>query len=66
MLIGREREVSFLEEIVSREESQLVAVYGRRRIGKTYLIRETLKDRFTFQHTGIYGGTRKEQLAAFF
>ena len=66
MLIGREREVSFLEEVVSRKESQLVAVYGRRRIGKTYLIRETLRDRFTFQHAGVYRGTRKEQLAAFY
>ena len=36
MLIGREREVSFLEEVVSRKESQLVAVYGRRRIGMVY------------------------------
>ena len=66
MLIGREKEAAFLEEVTEREESQLIAVYGRRRVGKTYLIRETLKDRFTFQHAGIYGGTRKEQLGAFF
>ena len=66
MLIGREKEAAFLEEVVEREEAQLIAVYGRRRVGKTYLIRETLKDRFTFQHAGIYKGTRKEQLSAFF
>ena len=66
MLIGREKEAAFLEEAVEREESQLLAVYGRRRVGKTYLIRETLKDRFTFQHAGIYKGTRKEQLNAFY
>ena len=65
MLIGREREVAFLEEVVERDEAQLIAVYGRRRVGKTYLIRETLKGRFTFQHAGVYQGTKAEQLAAF-
>ena len=32
--------------------SEFVAVYGRRRVGKTYLIRETFNYKFTFQHTG--------------
>ena len=66
MLIGREREIAFLEEVVDRDEAQRIAVYGRRRVGKTYLIRETLKGRFTFQHVGVYQGTKAEQLEAFF
>ena len=66
MLIGREKETALLTALAEKEESQLVAIYGRRRVGKTYLIRETLKDRFTFQHAGIYHGTRKEQLYAFY
>lgn len=65
MLIGREKEVAVLQEAMEKEESRLIAVYGRRRVGKTYLIRESLKGRFTFQHSGVYNGTRAEQLAAF-
>lgn len=65
MLIGRAREMAFLETAADREEAQLIAVYGRRRVGKTYLIRESFKGRFTFQHAGVYQGTRKEQLQAF-
>ncbi|MBQ8161232.1 MAG: ATP-binding protein [Clostridia bacterium] len=65
MLIGREKETAFLEEVVNQEDSQFIAVYGRRRVGKTYLIRETLKGRFTFQHSGVFEGSRIEQLQAF-
>ena len=65
MLIGREKEMAFLQAAAEKDQSQLIAVYGRRRVGKTYLIREVFKGRFTFQHTGVYRGTRKEQLAVF-
>ena len=41
-----------------------VAVYGRRRVGKTYLIRETFNNRFTFYHTGLAKSTMSKQLAA--
>lgn len=47
------------------EESQFVAVYGRRRVGKTFLIRESFGYQFTFQHTGIYGASLQEQLKEF-
>ena len=66
MLIGREKEAAVLLEAAEKEEAQFVAVYGRRRVGKTYLVRETFKGRFTFQHAGIYKGTRTQQLSAFF
>ena len=65
MLIGREKETAMLLDALEREEAQLIAVYGRRRVGKTYLIRESLRGRFTFQHSGVYQGTRAEQLRAF-
>lgn len=51
-MVGRIEEIKTLDEIMSRKEGQLVAVYGRRRIGKTYLIRNYFKDKFTFYHTG--------------
>lgn len=41
-LIGREKEQEKLKEALEKEESQLIAVYGRRRVGKTYLIENTL------------------------
>ena len=39
-MVGRTEEIKTLDEVMSRKEGQLVAVYGRRRIGKTYLIRQ--------------------------
>lgn len=65
MLIGREKEQQILEEAYRAEESKFIAVYGRRRVGKTYLIRESLHSRFTFQHTGYYGGKRSDELFVF-
>ncbi len=38
-MIGRKQEKAYLLELSEREEAQLVAVYGRRRVGKTYLVR---------------------------
>ena len=49
-MIGREKETSKLIELYNRDNAELVAVYGRRRVGKTYLIDETFKDRITFRH----------------
>lgn len=45
----------------SSKQSQLVAVYGRLRVGKTYLIRELFKDEFAFYHTGVSPVELKEQ-----
>lgn len=66
MLIGRGKETARLLQASEETDAQLVAVYGRRRVGKTYLIRETFRGRFLFQHAGVYQGTKKEQLSAFF
>lgn len=47
------------------EYSELIAVYGRRRVGKTYLIHETFGYKFTFQHTGLANAKTKDQLFSF-
>ena len=52
-IIGRIKEIAELMGIYRRKQSQLVAVYGRRRIGKTFLVRELFKDNFAFYHTGV-------------
>ncbi len=63
-MIGRKEEQKYLLSLIEEEEPQFVAVFGRR-IGKTYLIRETFKHEFTFQHTCVSNnqiepGKRKE------
>ena len=64
-MIGRKEEIRDLEWDLSKDEPQFVAVYGRRRVGKTYLIRTFFKDDFAFYHTGLRKGTRQQQLLAF-
>ncbi len=66
MLIGRKEEKELLNEAYHSAQSEFVAVYGRRRIGKTFLIRETFKDRFTFQYTGVFNVSSKVQLSMFY
>ena len=52
-IIGRRSEVEELEKLYRSERPEFVAVYGRRRVGKTFLIKQALKGRITFQHTGV-------------
>lgn len=65
MLIERKKETEILKNALNAPESRFVAVYGRRRIGKTFLIREVFGYRFTFQHAGLSKGNMKEQIYAF-
>ena len=65
MIIGRKEEQQILHSAAQSENSEFVTVYGRRRVGKTYLIRETFGYKFTFQHTGLAKGNTKEQLFSF-
>ena len=64
-MIGRIKEQKALKEAYKSEYSQFVAVYGRRRIGKTFLVRETFEYNFTFQHAGAAKESMKGQLALF-
>lgn len=66
MIVGRKEEIKKLKRAFDSEYSEFVAVYGRRRIGKTFLIRETFKDNFTFQYTGAFNVSNKEQLNEFY
>lgn len=64
-IIGRKQEINLLKMSIESGKPELIAVYGRRRVGKTYLVRQYFKDDFAFYSTGIYEGTKKEQLAFF-
>lgn len=65
MIVGRKTEQEKLLEAKHSEYSQFIAVYGRRRVGKTFLIRETFDYTFTFQHTGLAKGKTSVQLENF-
>ena len=64
-IIGRERERRTLTRCEQSDKPEFVAVYGRRRVGKTYLVSEHFGNRFAFSVTGISGGTTKDQLREF-
>ena len=64
-MTGREKESSLLKEIAGQDRSRFIVVYGRRRVGKTYLVRETFDYRFAFSHTGLESSGLADQLAAF-
>ena len=64
-LIGREQEIKRLDRAMEETEAQLIIVYGRRRVGKTYLINEYYNDKFAFKFTGAEKQTNREQLKNF-
>jgi len=64
-IIGRKEEKIILEEALRAKDAGLMAVYGRRRVGKTFLIRNFYEDRLVFELTGMYKGTLKDQLLQF-
>ncbi|MBQ1885325.1 MAG: AAA family ATPase, partial [Bacteroidales bacterium] len=65
VLIGRNSETQELEKRFNSGKPEFVAVYGRRRIGKTFLIKNVFAKRLAFYMTGTYDATRKEQLSHF-
>lgn len=65
IMVGRHYKVALLQKIINSSKAELVAVYGRKRVGKTYLIDKTFATKYDFYTTGIYEGARKEQLTNF-
>lgn len=71
-IIGREREIEELEERYRSNKAEFVAIYGRRRVGKTFLVKELFQNKMAFYHSGLspYDKERKitmrDQLEAFY
>jgi hypothetical protein len=65
-IVGRFREIYKLEHLLASRKSELVAVYGRRRVGKTFLVREVYRKSMVFEITGLHNGSLKEQLKNFY
>jgi predicted AAA+ superfamily ATPase len=64
-IIGRKTEKKELENCEKSNKSELVCVYGRRRVGKTFLVEQTYGDYFAFRATGLEKGNTRQQLKAF-
>ena len=65
MIIGRKKEQQELIRAYQSEYSEFVAVTGRRRIGKTFLVREAFNYKFAFQHSGLANQNTRAQLKEF-
>ena len=64
-IIGREQEIKRLQELYKSRRPEFIAVYGRRRVGKTFLIRETFNNNFFFDLAGLADSNTQEQLVNF-
>ncbi len=64
-IIGREDEKEILQHCLSSNKPEFLVVYGRRRVGKTYLIKEFFEKKFSFYSTGVNSGNKSDKLHAF-
>ncbi|MBR1513638.1 MAG: ATP-binding protein [Bacteroidales bacterium] len=65
IMIGREREMAELQRCVDSDRSEFVIVYGRRRVGKTYLVDQFFHHQFDFSYTGGHRLPKAKQLRNF-
>ncbi|MBP9693855.1 MAG: ATP-binding protein [Alphaproteobacteria bacterium] len=65
-IIGRQKEISLFQKILSSKQAEFIAVYGRRRVGKTFLIHEFFSSHDIYlECTGLKDGALKDQLSNF-
>ena len=66
-IIGRKAEIQVLQKILASDEAEFIALYGRRRVGKTYLVRKFFRNTpcVFFEATGQKDGSMKDQLLNF-
>ena len=61
-IIGRSEEIAIFNNLLNSQKPELIAIYGRRRVGKTYLIRTFFKDHICFEFTGTIDTDAPKQL----
>lgn len=65
-VVGRQKEIQFLDQLMESSSAEFIAVYGRRRVGKTYLIQQYFQDKgIYFELTGLNKAPKKLQLRNF-
>lgn len=62
-IIGRKQEIADLNRYCNSGKAEFIAVYGRRRVGKTFLVNEVLGDAMAFRHTGLSPYDRKRKVS---
>ena len=62
-IVGRKQEIAELNRHLNSNKAEFIAVYGRRRVGKTFLINEVFRENMIFRHTGISPYDRKRKSA---
>ncbi len=65
-MIGRKQEIELLEQAYDSSRSEFIAIYGRRRVGKTFLVRQLFTDKFAFTYSGMPNVSTKVQLHNFY
>ena len=65
-MIGRKQEIELLEQAYHSNRSEFIAIYGRRRVGKTFLVRQLFADKFAFTYSGMPNVSTKVQLHNFY
>lgn len=64
-IVGRTEYLKTFQDLYQSEKSEFVAVYGRRRVGKTFLIRSAFEGQFAFQVTGLSNASMMQQITNF-
>lgn len=65
VIVGRKKEIAQIDQYYKSGKAEFIAVYGRRRVGKTFLVRQYFKNQFAFDMTGVMEGSKAEQMTAF-
>ena len=65
-IIGREKEKALLERIFNSSRSEFVSVCGRRRVGKTFLVKEFFENELVFQTAGLANDRMSRQIKSFY
>lgn len=65
-IVGRKAEMEKLTEYFNSGRNEFIALFGRRRVGKTFLVRSFFNDKFDFYATGVIDGSMKTQMEAFY
>lgn len=64
-VIGRKNEIETLDRVYASNKSEFIILYGRRRVGKTFLVNQRFGEHFTFRMTALANATVEQQLVNF-
>jgi AAA+ ATPase superfamily predicted ATPase len=64
-MLGREHESALLMDALASNQSELIAIIGRRRVGKTFMVKTVFEKQLRFYQTGMKDGPKEEQLKHF-